>query len=62
MGGGLASLRGRLGSASSLISARVGRSSSASTWDGDEKEAEVSMLQWLAPLLLVIFVLRVAAE
>ncbi|CAN0007156.1 unnamed protein product [Pylaiella littoralis] len=37
-GGGLSTLRGRLGSAGSLISARVGRSSSASTWDGDEKD------------------------
>ncbi|CAM9784610.1 unnamed protein product [Ectocarpus sp. 12 AP-2014] len=38
--GGLATLRGRLGSASNIISARVRRSSSASTWEGDEKEAE----------------------
>eukprot|EP00752_Nemacystus_decipiens_P004872 g4435.t1 len=41
MGAGLASLRGRLGSAGSIISARVGRSSSASTWDGDEKDGEM---------------------
>eukprot|EP00903_Cladosiphon_okamuranus_P017333 g15970.t1 len=40
-GSGLSALRGRLSSAGSIISARVGRSSSASTWDGDEKEGEM---------------------
>lgn len=52
--GGLAALRGRLGSASNIISARVRRSSSASTWEGDEKEAEVR-LAVVAVAVAVVF-------